>query len=718
VVTSGKPVEFETFVKPLGIWFKISVYTPHQGYFVAVFQNITERKMAEEKTTSEEVRLKSLVNILQYDSVSIQEFLDHALDEAIKLTASKIGYIYFYDAERQEFVLNSWSREVMKECTIQEKQTIYSLDKTGIWGEAVRQNKPIVVNDFQGPNQLKKGYPEGHVELFKFLTVPIHQNNRIVALAAVANKETDYDETDVLQMTVLLEAVWKTVEAKMAEENLKASETRYRRLFETAKDGILILDANTGQVEDANPFLIQLLGYSYDQFKGKKIWELGFIKDTFANKANFEELVLKKYVRYEDLPLEAANGLRKDVEFVSNVYEVDHQKVIQCNIRDISERKITENAIRLNEERYRIVADFTHDWEYWLGADGRFRYISPSCESLTGYTPEEFIADPTLLTHIVHAEDQEDVTSHISSIIAGNRDKTEMRFRINTKDGLERWLGHVCQPVFSAGGEFIGRRASNRDITDTVNNEKQVLESRALLVSMNAELEQKIIERTAEITKAELELRSLSSRLLKVQEEERRSIARELHDEIGQNLTVLKLMLGRAQIVVHEDVKPLIKEISGTALELLKHVRNLSMSLRPGVLDELGLIPALESLFKQLNEQAGLRVHFYPQYSGQLSADTSITLYRIAQEALTNVMRYSGVKEVFVKLWSQDGTLRLRIEDNGHGFAPALLEAHRSTGLSAMKERAALVGGRCTIESEPLKGTVVTVDLPFITQIK
>ena len=131
---------------------------------------------------------------------------------------------------------------------------------------------------------------------------------------------------------------------KKAEEALQASETRYRRLFETAKDGILILDAETGMIVDVNPFLIKLLGFSHEAFCGKKLWELGFFKDVAANQANFEELRNSEYIRYEDMPLETADGRRINVEFVSNVYRVNHLKVIQCNIRDITERKRAEES--------------------------------------------------------------------------------------------------------------------------------------------------------------------------------------------------------------------------------------------------------------------------------------------------------------------------------------------------------------------------------------
>ncbi|HEX7474721.1 MAG TPA: PAS domain S-box protein [Dehalococcoidales bacterium] len=129
---------------------------------------------------------------------------------------------------------------------------------------------------------------------------------------------------------------------------LKDSEARYRRLFETARDGILILDAKTGQIADVNPYLVDMLGYTHKEFLGKKLWEIGLFKDIAASTAAFKVLQEKGYVRYQDLPLETKNGHSVNVEFVSNIYYVSGQKVIQCNIRDITARKKAENMISMS----------------------------------------------------------------------------------------------------------------------------------------------------------------------------------------------------------------------------------------------------------------------------------------------------------------------------------------------------------------------------------
>ena len=145
---------------------------------------------------------------------------------------------------------------------------------------------------------------------------------------------------------MILLAMEDITERRQSEEALKISETRYRRLFETAQDGILILDAETGQISDVNSYLVEMLGYSHEEFLGKRLWEIGAFKDREASKVAFSELQSKGYVRYNDLPLETKDGRPMAVEFVSNVYRVNHRNVIQCNIRDMTERKLVAEALQ------------------------------------------------------------------------------------------------------------------------------------------------------------------------------------------------------------------------------------------------------------------------------------------------------------------------------------------------------------------------------------
>jgi diguanylate cyclase (GGDEF)-like protein/PAS domain S-box-containing protein len=155
---------------------------------------------------------------------------------------------------------------------------------------------------------------------------------------------------------------------KQIEDALKASEIRYRRLFETAKDGILILDADTGQITDVNPFLEDLLGYSHAELLGKTLWEIGAFRDIAASRAAFRQLQSQEYIRYENLPLETKGQQRRQVEFVSNLYLVDGRRVIQCNVRDITARKHAEESLRkANDDLLALVAELQkHDREMKL----------------------------------------------------------------------------------------------------------------------------------------------------------------------------------------------------------------------------------------------------------------------------------------------------------------------------------------------------------------
>jgi PAS domain S-box-containing protein len=186
--------------------------------FTGVATDITEIKLAEEFQQQNIDRLKAIINIYQDEDQQIEEFLDIVLNKAVEFTQSKIGYLFFYDDQKKEFSVNSWSKEAVENCNIPDLKTKYQLDETGIWGEAVRQAKPIIMNDYQQDNPLKKGYPDGHVELKTFMTIPVVRRNKIVAVVGVANRHGKYTESDVLQLTLLMDGVWRTVERKEEEK--------------------------------------------------------------------------------------------------------------------------------------------------------------------------------------------------------------------------------------------------------------------------------------------------------------------------------------------------------------------------------------------------------------------------------------------------------------------------------------------------------------------
>ncbi len=457
--------------------------------------DISERKRAKDELRNGDERLRSLVSILQYDSGSIQDFLDFALDEAIKLTQSKIGYIYYYDEYKKEFSLNTWSKDVMEECAIVEPQTIYKLEDTGIWGEAVRQRRPIIVNDFQADNPLKKGYPEGHVELYKYMTVPVFKNGKIVAVVAVANKESDYNDNDVLQLTLLMDSVWNAVEEKKAEEALQQSEEKYRQAYNVLQ----------GLIESPENVVIFALDRDYcylafnknHQATMKNIWGsrietgdcmLDYITDPDDRKKaqeNFDRALAGEAFTLIEEYGESSHNRR----WYSNLYSPlkdseDNVIGLTLILSDITDRKRAEELLRESEERHRLLADNSSDVIWTMDQEGRFTYVSPSVEKLRGYKPEEVmrqkpdeILAPNSLHHYVKGMELARKAVSQGELFPSQRFQLEQP----CKDGSTVWTEVTISGMYNESEDFIGILGVSRDITERKRTEDALRESEASL---------------------------------------------------------------------------------------------------------------------------------------------------------------------------------------------------------------------------------------------
>jgi signal transduction histidine kinase len=262
---------------------------------------------------------------------------------------------------------------------------------------------------------------------------------------------------------------------------------------------------------------------------------------------------------------------------------------------------------------------------------------------------------------------------------------------------------------------YIARPIGNRELRSRIQALLRLQQAEAALRQAQGQLEERVSERTAALSAANERLRTLSARLLEVQETERRYVARELHDEIGQLLTGLKLTLELAEPGASESTRPRLRESITLVEELMSRARQLSLNLRPQMLDDLGLIPALEFHFKRFTEQTGLQVQFqHSPMDRRLSPEIETGLFRIAQEALTNAARHARVTELRVRLWKDAHVCRLQVQDHGAGFdVPAALAAYRSHGLAGMSERTVLLGGELTVESAPGQGTCLTLEIPL-----
>ena len=255
-------------------------------------------------------------------------------------------------------------------------------------------------------------------------------------------------------------------ERKLAEERVRASEGRYRRLFEAAKDGILILDAETGMVVDVNPFLINLLGFSHEAFLGKKVWELGFLKDSVANQDNFAELQQKESVRYEDLPLETSDGRQIDVEFVSNIYMVDNKKVIQCNIRDITERKLAEEQILAERNKAEQYFEFAGIMLVILDRSGKVTKINKrGCEILD--YPEAEIVGKDWFETFLPEKSRKDFRNSFGKLMNDRLENLEFYENpVVARNGEERMIEWHDVIVRDTNGKPLGTLSSGEDITE------------------------------------------------------------------------------------------------------------------------------------------------------------------------------------------------------------------------------------------------------------
>jgi PAS domain S-box-containing protein len=263
------------------------------------------------------------------------------------------------------------------------------------------------------------------------------------------------------------------IERKRVQHDLEASEIRYRRLFESAKDGILILDAQTGEVVDVNPLMVELLGYSHETFLGKAIWEIGLFKDVVASKETFFELQRKGYIRYEDLPLETKDGRKIDVEIVSNVYRVDSTSVIQCNIRDITERKRAEESLMLQNAALQSAANAI----VITDRVGKIISVNQAFTQLTGYSQEEVIGHkPNILKSGSHPDSF--YQNLWKTILSEEVWKGEIENR--RKDGSLYTEEMTITPVRQAQGEISHFIAIKQDITDRKKLQQEILQSQKI----------------------------------------------------------------------------------------------------------------------------------------------------------------------------------------------------------------------------------------------
>jgi PAS domain S-box-containing protein len=313
-------------------------------------------------------------------------------------------------------------------------------------------------------------------------------------------------QVDHIQKILLV--IEDVTERRQAEANIRRSEIRYRRLFEAARDGILILDPATRKITDANPFMSELLGYRHSELLGKELWEIGLLKDEKASQTAFRQLKNKHFIRYENLPLQNKDGQRHEVEFVSNLYQENGHAVIQCNIRDITERKQTEEALQQSEERYRTlfgsidegfcVIEMLFD-EKQQPIDYRFLEVNPAFERQSGLRG----VVGKRMREIAPNHEMHWFEAYGSVALTGE----PVRF-VNEAKALDRWFDVYA---FRFGGPNSRKVATVfMDITERRRAEQALLAAKNQIGRHALELEQVVAERTSELRNTIGELEGFS----------------------------------------------------------------------------------------------------------------------------------------------------------------------------------------------------------------
>ncbi len=490
---------------------------------------------------------------------------------------------------------------------------------------------------------------------------------------------------------------------KRAEDNLKVQ----ARMLDTVADAVIATDMQ-GRITYWNDAATAIYGWERSEVLGQDVVKVTTPAMSHEQANEILSNLVKGQNWHGEFSVHRKDGTVFQVAGSDSAVK-DGEGNITAIIgitRDITKRKAAEQAIAAAQRQIQSIIDNTTSIIYAFDREERFLIVNNPLAELLNSTPEQMIGKRRhefMPEEDAHWHENNDRQVFESGIAREFEEYSQLNGRSIT------WLT-TKYPLRDTEGKIYAVGGISADITERKKMEAE-------LAAAKEHLEEQVEERTHELwaqvettKQAEAELRALSTKVLVAQEEERRSIARELHDEIGQTLTVVKLMLNSLEKSPPDNLKPRTEAISKEVTHVMAHVRLMAQTLRPTVLDDLGLVPGLQWLFDRLKEQAGLQIEFDCSKLGKLEQNTSITAYRIIQESLTNVMRHSGVKSAFVQIALDGDQLRLRVADYGRGFDAKTLQT--STGLSAMRERAKLVGGRVTIESAPGRGTVITAMIP------
>lgn len=498
----------------------------------------------------------------------------------------------------------------------------------------------------------------------------------------------------------------------------------HRELVERSPDGILLVRGD--RIAFANPAAAHLCGAdSPDQLSGRVLVDLFHPDSHVALLERLAQAQAGQAMPLIEAKILRADGAVTDVEVAASAVESSRGRAAQIVVRDITRRKGTEAALRESEERLTLAfagaQEGVFDWNLETGAV----VYSARWKEMLGYADDEIEPNVSAWERLLHPDDRERarVSDH-------ERVRTyEGEFRLRHKDGhyvhvLSRGLPVRRQP----GGPVVRIVGTHFDLTERKRAEE-------LLRRAHEDLEVRVRERTAELALANHALRDeigqrehaerarteLHARLAFAQEDERRRIAREMHDQFGEQLTALELGISllKTQCSDRPDLRAQVENLEMVAQQLDRDIEHLVWELRPTALDDLGLRAALTNYVQNWSKRVGIaaELHTSGLLDDRLSSEAETTLYRIAQEALTNAAKHSRATSVEVILERRPDHVLLIVEDDGVGFdLGEASAAGRGFGLQGMEERAALGGASLEIESSAGKGTTILVRMASTAQ--
>lgn len=458
---------------------------------------------------------------------------------------------------------------------------------------------------------------------------------------------------------------------------LDKSEKRNKAIVDALPDLVFVVDKD-GTYIDYNDPVGQRTIATKEKLIGKKINEVLPSEVAKEIMANLEQALATRQMITHSYQLKEGDELR---DYEARYIPQDKQVLIL--VRDVTETKKAEQRIRDSEVKYRTLVEQASDGIFIANFKGQFLVVNPAGCKLSQYSEEELmsmrIQDLALMSEL------QSKPFKFEDILAGKTAMSERKMR--RKDG-----------------ELIDVEISAR-----------IIASDRFLAFMRDISERKIAEN--ELKKSREDLRMLSNYIEGVREEERLNLSREIHDELGQQLTVLKMDVSRLgkKIIGQEGSSHTenFDQVISSINNMVETVRKIAAQLRPGLLDDLGLVATLEWYCNDFSKRTGIRTNFIPGVvEDKFSKNIDICLFRIFQESLTNVARHAEARKIDVSLVRQDKQLILMIEDDGKGLDLDSINNRKTLGIMGMKERAMMIGGFYNIYSTPGKGTIVEVTVP------